>query len=131
MDLLPLLGAVAFVRVAQGQDFPSKGKAAAALATAYIWHVGESEHTVGLNPALVAEFGAPPHKESAVKRAHPAAVAEPGSRGLARIWRLDGDGAEHVLRQARAVNPPGKYSPVFSDGPVDGGRKRALPGRVI
>jgi hypothetical protein len=132
IGLLPLLSALALAPVAHAQDTPSKGKeAAAALSTSYIWHDGDGQHTVWLNPALVAEFGALPKSKSAVKRAHPAAVAEPGSRGMARIWRLDGDGAEHVLRQARAVNPAGNYSPVFSDGPADSARKRALPGGVI
>src|SRR6266446_2194164 len=131
VGVLSLLGALALVPVAHAQDTPSKGKeAAAALATTYIWYDGDGEHTVWLNPALVAEFGVPQSK-SAVKRAHPAAVAEAGSRGTARIWRIDGGDSEHVLRQARAANPSGKYSPVFSDGPVDGGRKRALPGGVI
>jgi hypothetical protein len=132
LGLLPLLSALALVPVGCAQETSSKGKeCAAALSTSYTWYDTDGQHTVWLNPALVAEFGAPPHSESAVKRAHPAAVAEPGSRGLARIWRLDGDGVEHVLRQARAVNPAGKYSPVFSDGPADGARKRALPGGVI
>jgi len=131
MGLLPLLGALALVPVARAQDTPSKGKEAGALATSYTWYDGDGQHTVWLNPALLAEFGALRQRESAVKRAHPAAVAEPGSRGHAHIWRLDGDGAEQVLRQARAVNPAGKYSPVFSDGPADGARKRALPGGAI
>jgi hypothetical protein len=131
IGLLPLLSALALAPVAHAQDTPSKGKEAAALATSYTWYDGDGQHTVWLNPALLAEFGALRQRESAVKRAHPAAVAEPGSRGLAHIWRLDGDGAEQVLRQARAANPAGKYSPVFSDGPADGARKRALPGGVI
>jgi hypothetical protein len=132
IGLLPLLGALALVPVAHAQDTPSKGKeTAAALSTSYTWYDGDGEHTVWLNPALVAEFGALPESKSVVKRAHPAAVAERGSRGTARIWRLDGGGSEQVLRQARAENPAGKYSPVFSDGPADSARKRALPGGVI
>jgi hypothetical protein len=131
IGVLSLLGALALAPVACAQDTPSKGRQGAALATSYTWYDGSGEHTAWLNPALLAEFGAPSQGESAVKRASPAAVAEPGSRGIVHIWRFDGDGAEQALRQARAVNPAGKYSPVFSDGAEDGGRKRALPGGVI
>jgi hypothetical protein len=131
IGLLPLLGALALAPLAQAQDTPSKGKDAPALATSYTWYDADGEHTVWRNPALVAEFGALPQGESAVKRAHPAAVAERGSRGMGRIWRLVGDDSEQVLRQARTANPAGKFSPVFSDGAADGARKRALPGGVI
>jgi hypothetical protein len=129
VGLLLLLGALALAPLAHAQK--SKADNAATLTTSYAWHDGERDQTVWLNPALVAEFSALPEDESAVKRAHPAASAEPGSRGSARIWRVDGPAAERVLREARAANPVGKYSPVFSDGAVDGARKRALPGDII
>jgi len=129
IGLLPLLGALAVVPPAHAQK--SKADNASTLTIAYAWHDGEREQTVWLNPALVAEFSTLPEDESAVKRAYPAAQAEPGSRGIARIWRVDGDAAERVLREARAANPVGKYSPVFSDGAADGARKRALPGDII
>lgn len=129
IGFLSLLGAFALLSVAQAQGVPVKGKMATALSTSYIWHDADGMHTLWLNPALVAEFSRQPQHESTVKRVHPAALAEPGSRGTARIWRLDN--AEQVLQQARAVNPAGMYSPVFNDGPVDGARKRTLPGGVI
>jgi len=103
----------------------------ATLTISYAWHDGEREQLVWLDPALVAEFSALPGDESAVKRAFPAAVAQRGSRGIARIWRVEGDSAERVLQAARTANPTGKVSPVFSDGANGSGRKRALPGGII
>jgi len=129
IGLLPLLGALALVPLAHAQK--SKADNAATLTTSYSWHDGEREQTVWLNPALVAEFSTLPEAESAVKRAHPAASVEPGSRGFARIWRVGAPAAEEVLREASTAIPVGKYSPVFSDGAVDGARKRALPGNII
>jgi hypothetical protein len=100
------------------------------LTIVYSWHDGEREQAAWLNPALIAEFGAQSDSDSGVKRANPSASPEPGSRGTARIWRVDGD-PEQVMRAARAANPAGKLSPVFSEGADAGGRKRALPGGVI
>ncbi len=135
IGLLPLLGMLALLSAADAHSAAQKSApvkssaAAAALSTRYVWHDTEGEHAVWLNPALVAEFNNRPQSASTVKRVHPAAMAEPGSRGKARIWRLDD--AERVLQQVRTANPAGMYSPVFNDGPVDGARKRALPGGVI
>lgn len=128
IGLLPLLGVLAFVPPGYAQK--ARSDAATTLTLVYAWHDGEREQAVWLNPALIAEFGVQSENESGVKRAHPAAQAEPGSRGIARVWRVSGDG-EQVMRQARAANPAGKYSPVFSDGADSSGRKRALPGGVI
>src|SRR5258707_1393076 len=120
IGLLPLLSALALVPVGCAQETSSKRKeGAAALSTSYTWYDTDGQHTVWLNPALIAEFGAMPQSESAVKYAHPAAVVEPASRGMARIWRLGGNDVEEVLRQARAANPTVSYSPVFSDGASD------------
>jgi len=132
IGLLALLGALALGAPAQAQDAPAKGKnASAALSSPYAWYDADGEHTAWLNPALIAEFSTRPASESAVARTHPAALTELASRGVARIWRLDGEGAERVLQAARAVDPAGKFSPVFSDGATDDSRKRALPGGVI
>jgi hypothetical protein len=129
IGLLPVLGALALCPLAHAQK--SKNDDAATLAASYAWHDGEREQTVWLNPALVAEFSVVPGVESAVKRAHPAAAPEPGSRGFARIWRVGAPAAEQMLRGASAANAAGKVSPVFSDGAVDSARKRALPGDII
>ena len=129
IGLLSVVGTLALVPLAHAQK--SKSDDAAALTIVYAWHDGEREQAAWLNPALVAEFSALPGDESTVKRAYPAAQAEPGSRGIARIWRVEGGAAERVLGEARAANPVGKYSPVFSDGAADGARKRALPGGII
>ena len=129
IGLLSLLGALALVPPAHAQK--AKADDAGTLTISYAWHDGEREHTVWLNPDLVAEFGALSEDASAVKRAYPAAAAERGSRGIARIWRVDGDAAERVLGEARTANPAGKYSPVFGDAAADGARKRALPGGII
>ena len=128
IGLLSLLGVLALVPLAYGQK--ARSDAAAALTIVYAWHDGEREQTAWLNPVLIAEFGAQSESESGVKRAYPAASAEPGSRGIARIWRVESD-AQRVLQDARAANPAGKYSPVFSDGANSSGRKRALPGGII
>ncbi len=107
----------------------SKGKKASTpLTVSYRWYDGDSEHTVWLNPDLVAEFSTPKVDKSAVKRAYPNAVPERGSRGLTRIWRLGGIGASEGLQKTRMMSPDGMYSPVFNDG---GTRKRALPGGII
>lgn len=144
---LPLLaGAFALLFFAQAQGVPEKGSstkntltqtalaktrtAASALSTRYTWHDAEGSHSLWLNPALLAEFGHQRQNGSAVQRVHPGARAEPGSGGKTRVWRLDG-AADRVLQQVRAANPAGMYSPVFNDGPLDGARKRALPGGVI
>jgi hypothetical protein len=128
IGLLSLLGVFALVAPAHAQK--ARSDAAAALSIVYAWHDGEREQAAWLNPALIAEFGVQSELESGVKRVQPAAQAEPGSRGIARIWRVGGDG-EQVMRQARAANPAGKYSPVFNDGADGSGRKRALPGGII
>ena len=129
IGLLSLLGALALVPLAHAQK--SKADDAATLTISYAWHDGEREQMVWLNPALIAEFSTLPEGESAVKRAYPAALAEPGSRGIARIWRVDGGSVEQVLQAARAANPAGRVSPVFGDAAADGARKRALPGGII
>lgn len=125
---LSLLSLLALVLPAHAQK--ARSDTAATLTMVYAWHDGEREQAVWLNPALVAEFGTQSESESGVKRAYPAASVEPGSRGIARIWRVEGDLGQ-VMQAARAANPAGKYSPVFSDGADSSGRKRALPGGII
>jgi hypothetical protein len=125
IGLLSLFGLLVLTPLAHAQKARSD-----ALSIVYTWHDGEREQTAWLNPALIAEFGAQSESESGVKRANPSASPEPGSRGIARIWRVDGD-PEQVMRAARAAKPAGKFSPVFSEGADAGGRKRALPGGII
>lgn len=127
IGLLSLLGLLGLAPLAHAQK---KSDSAGTLTMSYAWHDGEREQAAWLNPALVAEFGTQPESESGVKRAYPAASPEPGSRGIARIWRVEGDLGQ-VMQAARAANPAGKYSPVFSDGADSSGRKRALPGGII
>jgi hypothetical protein len=99
----------------------------------YVWHDGEREHTVWLNPDLVAEFNPAAPEQSAVKRTQPGATVEPGQYGATvRLWRVDpAVGAERVLRDASALQAGGRYSPVFQDAASGSARKRALPGNVI
>ncbi len=129
--LLFFISILVLVPVAHTQEISSKGKKSGVLVTSYKWYNGEGEHTIWLNPALVAEFGLPPKSKSVVKQAYSSAIAERGSRGLTRIWRLNYIDHKQALKQARTIDATGTYSPVFSDRAIDGARKRALPGGVI
>ena len=127
--LLSALAPIGASHAMAGKPPPAASKAM----QSYVWHDGEREHTVWLNPDLVAEFDAVPVAESAVKRAQPGATVEPGQYGASvRLWRVDpAVGAERALRAARALRPGGAYSPVFQDAAAGSARKRALPGNVI
>lgn len=104
------------------------------LTQTYTWHDGEREHTVWINPVLVAEFD-PPATEAAstLKQAQPSARALPGKGTGMRIWQLDGAtapaGMTRSLNNARL--PQGKYSPVLHDSPSAASRMRAMPGNII
>ena len=106
----------------------------APLTQSYTWHDGEREHTVWINPLLVAEFD-PPATEagSALKQAQPSARALPGRGAGLRLWQLDGAtapaGMTRSLNSARL--PQGKYSPVLHDSPSAASRMRAMPGNII
>ena len=106
----------------------------APLTQSYTWHDGEREHTVWINPLLVAEFD-PPATEagSALKQAQPSARALPGRGAGLRLWQLDGAtapaGMTRSLNSARL--PQGKYSPILHDNPSAASRMRAMPGNII
>ncbi len=107
---------------------------AAPLTQTVTWHDGEQEHTVWINPVLVAEFDpAATEAGSALKQAQPSARALPGKSKGMRIWQLDGTtapaGMTRSLNNARL--PQGKYSPVLHDSPSAASRMRALPGNII
>jgi hypothetical protein len=132
LRLSALLCALSFLTAAHAMGGKPPAEKSAASAVSYTWHDGERERTAYLNPALVAEFGLQSPEQSAVKRAHPGAALEPGKFGAVRLWRLDATAsAERALRDARALDPAGKYSPVFQDSAAGEARKRALPGNVI
>lgn len=101
------------------------------LTHSYTWHDGAREHTVWLNPRLIAEFDGAGEAASAVRAARPAAQPVPRGRGATRIWRVDDSNADAALSAVRATRPDSKVSPVFHDGPNEGARLRALPGGVI
>lgn len=103
------------------------------LTQTYTWYDGEREHTVWINPALVAEFNPPSTEDkSALQQALPAARALPGKSAGMRLWQLDGSTTPAGM--SRALNtrhPQGKYSPVLHDSPTAASRMRALPGNII
>lgn len=110
---------------------PRQSAPAPTLTQSHTWHDGERERAVWMNPALVAEFNVSERNAEQVQRTTPGARALPNARGGARIWQLGGANSDHALRSLRAAQPTGRYSPVFHDGPNEGGRMRALPGNVI
>lgn len=103
------------------------------LTQTYTWHDGEREHTVWINPALVAEFDPPvAENTSRLKQAAPTARALPGKGVGMRLWQLDGTTAPAgMTRSLNASHPQGKYSPVLHDSPSASSRMRALPGNII
>lgn len=105
----------------------------APLTQTYTWYDGEREHTVWINPALVAEFGPPvAESKSVLKQALPAARALPGKGVGMRLWQLDGTTAPAgMTRSLNSSHPQGKYSPVMHDNPSASSRMRALPGNII
>lgn len=103
------------------------------LTQTYTWYDGEREHTVWVNPALVAEFNPPTEEgKSVLKQALPTARALPGKGVGMRLWQLDGTTAPAgMTRSLNSSHPQGKYSPVLHDSPSASSRMRALPGNII
>ena len=101
------------------------------LEQSYIWHNGDREETVWLNPGLLAEFNSGESSRSAVKTSYPEAK-ETVRRGAIQIWTLGGGlSSETATRKLMVTAPGGSFSPVFHDSGTPAGRMRALPGGVI
>lgn len=101
------------------------------LVQSYIWHNGDREETVWLNPGLLAEFNSGESSRSAVKAKYPEAI-KAVRKGAIQIWELGGDvNSETATRQLKIAAPGGSFSPVFHDSGTPAGRMRALPGGVI
>ena len=100
----------------------------------YTWYDGQREHTVWINPTLVAEFD-PPDEEakSALKLAQPGAQALPGKGVGMRLWQLDSKttNSAGMSRSLNSAHPQGKYSPILHDTPSGASQMRALPGNII
>lgn len=98
----------------------------------FTWYDGDQQRTVWLDPARVAEFGALPAEQSAVKLAFPDAKQLVNHQAQIRVWKLNGamepSAAMDVIKRMPADS---KLSPVFHDVASTGGSKRALPGNVI
>jgi hypothetical protein len=105
----------------------------APLSQTYTWYDGEREHTVWINPTLVAEFDPPSAEDkSALKQALPTARALPGKGIGMRLWQLDGSTTPAGMsRSLNTAHPQGKYSPVLHDSPSAASGMRALPGNII
>lgn len=116
---------------ASGMEMKKPAGPPAALQQSYVWHDGDEERRVWVNPDLTAEFDPGPPDQSPVRKAFPNAK-EVGSRQKAvRLWKLGGVGPDEAIRTLKAQQPDGRYSPVLQDSPTPSGRKRALPGNVI
>ncbi|NOX76158.1 MAG: hypothetical protein GXP17_05985 [Gammaproteobacteria bacterium] len=102
------------------------------LQQTYVWHDGDRERTVWLNPQLVAEFDSNAKSQSALKAAYSSAVEVSAKRGSIRLWRLNNNvKAKTAIRGLKSNSMTGKFSPVLHDGPSSSGRMRSLPGNII
>lgn len=102
------------------------------LSQSYVWYDGDHEHTVWLNPQVVAEFNPGKAGQKAVAKADANAKELPLRHAQAgiRLWQMNNSGNAAVTGMVTS-NPAGKYSPVFHDGPSSSAGMRALPGNVI
>lgn len=107
-----------------------------ALTQAYVWHDGEREHKVWMNPQVVAEFGAGAESRSSVSAVMLGAtpVFRKNQQAGVRFWKLGSTSATTTvaaIQSLAASQPAGKYSPVFHVGPNSTTGMRALPGNII
>lgn len=122
-----------------------KPPAAVALKQSYTWNDGKTEHTVWLDPQLLAEFKTGKKTVAGSTQATPAAapktvnakasaVGKP--KGGAQLWHM-GTGmssdqvAQSLMAKSAGNAASGRYSPVFRDGSNASSKMRALPGNVI
>lgn len=104
----------------------------APLTQTYTWNDGQQEHTVWVNPSLLAEFDPVAENRSPLKQALPSAQVLPSKGAGLRLWKLDsGVTSEGLARTLKTNHPQGKYSPILHDSASASGRMRALPGNVI
>lgn len=102
------------------------------LTQSYVWYDGNRQHTVWLNPQVVAEFN-PSRQGMAVAKsadANAKMLSMKHSQAGVRLWQMNNTGDAAIRSLARG-NPAGKYSPVFHDGSNSGAAMRALPGNII
>ena len=103
----------------------------ARLEQSYVWYDGEREHTVWLDPNVVAEFNPGPADQSPLKKSFTGARVIPGKQAAVRFWSVDSVPAATAVCALKERYPGGTFSPVLHDGPSTSSRKRALPGNVI
>lgn len=133
-NILSLLVASTLSLDALAFDKPAASTKVAApqLTQSYVWYEGNRQHTVWLNPQVVAEFNPGKSSTATAKSADPKAAVLPSkhNRGAIRLWQMNNTGG--VAVGALVVsNPTGKYSPVFHDSASSNGTMRALPGNII
>ena len=97
----------------------------------FVWHDGEREHWVWMNPGLVAELGPSPQGAARLSQATVLADSNAGSEHI-RYWKMDrGMTSEQALQQLAREPASGRYSPVLHDAPNGDGPIRLLPGNVV
>lgn len=103
-----------------------------ALTQSYTWNDGERDHTVWLNPNVVAEFNPGKASAAAVIRQDAGAKELPlkrPQRGV-KLWQMN-NANNSVVRGVTSSVPAAKFSPVFHNGPSSDSSMRALPGNVV
>ncbi len=109
---------------------PANLRGTSAMAS-YVWHDGEQEHRVWMNPSLVAEFGSGTGRSPALGQATLQAEGRSGGQ-VVRYWKVEEGGtADRTLRQLTAEPKLGRYSPVLHDSPSPDGPVRILPGNIV
>lgn len=117
--------------LAKAMGFGKGAGTSAPLEQSYVWYDGDREHTVWLDPTVVAEFNPGPADQSPLTKSFAGARVIPGKQAAVRFWQVDSIPAATAVRSLKEQYPGGKFSPVMHDGPSTGSRKRALPGNVI
>ncbi|GKS58461.1 hypothetical protein YTPLAS18_19880 [Nitrospira sp.] len=97
----------------------------------YMWHDGEREHRVWMDPSLVAEVNPTASTRSTLGQATVRADIKTGGQTV-RYWKLEkGTNAEGMLEKLAADHAPGSFSPVWHDSPSTEGPVRILPGNIV